>query len=645
MRLVYILTLTSLFSFSCTKEIIQHKLSVEVSPINGGSVTPPSNSYEKGQSLQMLATATGEYIFKEWKGDLTGTSNPTTLVIDKDKQVTGSFEKRQYPLNLTIEGSGTVKEEIIAVATQSQYPSGTTVRLTPLPLEGWTFSDWSGDLLSQLNPLDIIVNKPIALKATFSKLTLKKLEVENSIDTLVISRKHKFKIKAIYSNNSSVDVSNQITITLDTNLINQQADRTLIGAKSGTANISISYLDLSIQQKLFVSNYEIINVIPQLSSEGNDCKITVPVLSISYLPTKNGIDLDMSRAPDEYDFLWFSTLEQSKNKIIDDMIIYKNVVEEGTRFRDYGRNKEPKYVCLNVLKNIIVYEMDFIVSNNGQKVDYNKLFKKLGVRSFIEAQNVKEIWFNHYPLYNTPVLSKFPEIYKNSIFWGLDESNMSSPTTGDISNSDRSNDLPIYNNTYVVYAMNKSSYASVSNNLHCRAHQIEAELNYIETKKLFPSASEIANTLFWGKFVGMKSNASNNGWEFTLGKCGRTHNPPNTLTEYDYNNPTSYLSTISDWKPDGTGQLKLVNNSTWTKLSYAHLNFSNNYLLGKQRITYDWDVNGEFKWLLYWFQSIPGLNNKIEYDNKGTKTILSNWWDLLFNWDLSFKNNKTLWIE
>jgi hypothetical protein len=170
MRLVYILILTSLVSFSCTKEIIQHKLSVEVSPLNGGQVTPPSNSYEKGQSLQMLATPAGEYIFKEWKGDLTGTSNPTTLVIDKDKQVTGSFEKRQYPLNLTIEGSGTVKEEIIAVATQSQYPSGTTVRLTPQPSEGWKFSGWSGETISISNILEITISKPISVNLKFEKL-------------------------------------------------------------------------------------------------------------------------------------------------------------------------------------------------------------------------------------------------------------------------------------------------------------------------------------------------------------------------------------------------------------------------------------------------------------------------------------------
>ena len=79
---------------SCTKEIIQHKLTVNVNPAESGTITPPSNSYEKGQSIQLLATPKAEYIFKEWEGDLRGSANPSTLVIDKDKVVTGTFEKR-----------------------------------------------------------------------------------------------------------------------------------------------------------------------------------------------------------------------------------------------------------------------------------------------------------------------------------------------------------------------------------------------------------------------------------------------------------------------------------------------------------------------------------------------------------------------
>jgi len=101
-RILLILFPISLIS--CTKEIIQQKLTVSVTPANGGSVSPPSNSYEKGSNVSLVATPSGEYLFKQWQGSISGTSNPTSITMDADKSVTGVFEKRQYPLTLTIEG-------------------------------------------------------------------------------------------------------------------------------------------------------------------------------------------------------------------------------------------------------------------------------------------------------------------------------------------------------------------------------------------------------------------------------------------------------------------------------------------------------------------------------------------------------------
>jgi hypothetical protein len=87
MKYNIIIILVSFALFSCSKEILQQKLTISVSPINGGTVIPPSNSYEKGQVIQLLATPSGEYIFKEWKGDLTGNVNPSSLTMNSDKTV------------------------------------------------------------------------------------------------------------------------------------------------------------------------------------------------------------------------------------------------------------------------------------------------------------------------------------------------------------------------------------------------------------------------------------------------------------------------------------------------------------------------------------------------------------------------------
>jgi len=163
------LLIISLFSFACTKEIIQQKLTTSATPVNGGTVSPASGSFENGSLQSILATPSGEYIFKEWQGNLSGNVNPSPLKMDADKEVIGAFVKRQYPLNLTYEGSGTVKEEIISIASNSQYPSGTTVKLSPSPAEGWQFVSWKGDVNSKDNHLTLLINSSKSITAVFEK--------------------------------------------------------------------------------------------------------------------------------------------------------------------------------------------------------------------------------------------------------------------------------------------------------------------------------------------------------------------------------------------------------------------------------------------------------------------------------------------
>jgi hypothetical protein len=60
-----------------------------------------------------------------------------------------------------------VKEEVIAVASQAQYPSGTTVKLTAKPNLGSSFSEWKGDKTGTDSVLTILISKPFSLVAKF----------------------------------------------------------------------------------------------------------------------------------------------------------------------------------------------------------------------------------------------------------------------------------------------------------------------------------------------------------------------------------------------------------------------------------------------------------------------------------------------
>jgi hypothetical protein len=182
---------------------------------------------------------------------------------------------------------------------------------------------------------------------------------------------------------------------------------------------------------------------------------------------------------------------------------------------------------------------------------------------------------------------------------------MSSPS-GDVSNSYRmSNDLPIYNKTYVVYGYNIET--SPANNIHNRGHQIEAQFFYLDSR-------------WWG--IGLSKT---DGYADST-RLGWTHCPPNTTKGYDWDNKTLTLSDIEDWKPSG-GTKKLINSDRWLNTSLQ------NYpsLISTKD---DYNKDPQYKWLIFWMQSMPGYNNGI--------TGVNDWWDLFYNWDDAVKNKSKL---
>ena len=43
-------------------------------------------------------------------------------------------------------------------------------------------------------------------------------------------------------------------------------------------------------------------------------------------------------------------------------------------------------------------------------------------------------------------------------------------------------------------------------------------------------------------------------------------------------------------------------------------------------------------WMIYWFQSIPGHENNLPYEN----TTLKNWWDAIYDWDYHYVHDRKL---
>ena len=158
---------------SVTANFVKKKYTLTTTVEGEGTVTEKvikagaATDYNSGTIVELTAVPSGEWLFVEWKGDVTGTENPTQITIDKAKSVTAVFVKKQYPLTIEIEGEGTVSEKVIKVGLATDYNSGTIVELTAEPTGDWEFVEWTGDISSTENPVQITIDKAKTVKAIF----------------------------------------------------------------------------------------------------------------------------------------------------------------------------------------------------------------------------------------------------------------------------------------------------------------------------------------------------------------------------------------------------------------------------------------------------------------------------------------------
>ena len=157
----------SLLLFSCQKEIIEYELNIIKNPSEGGVVSPNGGFYSEGTSLSVVAEPSSEYEFLNWTGDIESSSSTISFEINSDLNLTANFIKKKYELTIEVEGKGSVFQEIIKPGIADEYNSGTILKLTALPVDGWVFVEWQGDIQDVNNPIEVTINNPITIKAVF----------------------------------------------------------------------------------------------------------------------------------------------------------------------------------------------------------------------------------------------------------------------------------------------------------------------------------------------------------------------------------------------------------------------------------------------------------------------------------------------
>ena len=146
-------------------------LDTSVSPVGAGTVIPSEGTYKEGSTVTLNAVPKGEYLFDRWSGDALGTSSSIDIEVNGNKNVIANFILRKYELLLSVVGEGEITETIVNTGKRTDYDSGTLVRLEAVPAYGYYFSGWSFDASGETNPIDINIDRPKNVRATFKKLS------------------------------------------------------------------------------------------------------------------------------------------------------------------------------------------------------------------------------------------------------------------------------------------------------------------------------------------------------------------------------------------------------------------------------------------------------------------------------------------
>ena len=144
----------------------QYTLSVATNGSGSVGLYPSGGTYEEGTRVTVVASPDTGWQFTGWSGDISGTGNPQSIVMDADKAVTATFIEippDQYSLTVRTVGSGT----LVLDPEGGIYDEGTVVRLTASPDPGWEFDGWSGDLHGSANPETVLMNNDKAVTMTF----------------------------------------------------------------------------------------------------------------------------------------------------------------------------------------------------------------------------------------------------------------------------------------------------------------------------------------------------------------------------------------------------------------------------------------------------------------------------------------------
>ncbi|MCW3998615.1 MAG: PQQ-binding-like beta-propeller repeat protein [Candidatus Bathyarchaeota archaeon] len=155
-------TITMTGNFTVTATFTQDTYTLTIITVGQGSVTNANTTFLSGTTVDLSATGSTGWHFANWTGDLSGSVNPSSILMDGDKTVVASFAKDVCILTMVTVGSGSVLPGNVT------YLYGDSVDLKAINNAGWTFANWTGSASGTSNTT-LTMTGNLTVTATFTQ--------------------------------------------------------------------------------------------------------------------------------------------------------------------------------------------------------------------------------------------------------------------------------------------------------------------------------------------------------------------------------------------------------------------------------------------------------------------------------------------
>ncbi|ERP38777.1 M6 family metalloprotease domain-containing protein [Chitinivibrio alkaliphilus ACht1] len=125
---------------------------------------PEGDRFSEGDTVVLEAEPEYGYQFSHWDGDISGSENPYTLIMDEDYSVEAHFTAMEtYTLNIVSE------QGFVAVEPyRDAYVAGDEVTLTVFPEPGYKFSQWDGDISGAAQNIELTIDEDMEVVAEYT---------------------------------------------------------------------------------------------------------------------------------------------------------------------------------------------------------------------------------------------------------------------------------------------------------------------------------------------------------------------------------------------------------------------------------------------------------------------------------------------